>query len=840
MKRFLTSIVLLFLISSQLQAEDLKQVQSFITKYCADCHSGAEPEAERSLDQFVYDTKNEDELTELEDVLNALNLGDMPPKEDDVKQPTSAETKQVIDTLAAYLLKAQESSRFGSTVIRRLNRHEYINTMRDLLGVHTESFDPTGEFPEDAIDDGFNNIGASLILSDYQLQRYLESAEAFLEEAIYFNEEQPKKQTWHIPAAELSSEREYTRAKVSWRLNVNNEYVEIGHGKPIESHPTYSRRFAARGVPEDGYYTIRVKAEAKGRVNSPYDPKFFDIDMTHPLKMGLWIAPTYELLNKRAAEGRKFVALFDLKDDEPDVYEATVWLTKRSTPFVHWSNGVSSKGTIKNVSEKYHPEVIRANNTLIDAAERGDKEAAALVEKLAKNENSQAMSEVYVGPRVRVYHMEIEGPIYKTWPPKSHQMLFGDQLQAHKVDLPETFRKFASRAFRQPVTQAEVQHYVDFAKHRIAQGDTSKRAIMLGLTAILTSPRFLYLDEGNDETDELLSSIELASRLSYFLWSSMPDQRLSDLANRDQLTHSATIKSQTHRMLNDEKSTALVEHFTDSWLRLNTLGSMPPDSKTFKQYYNDRLEIAMKQETRLYFKNLLDTNGSILDLLDSDYSFINGSLARLYGIEGVKTEEFQRVTLPSHLQRGGLLGQASILTLTANGIETSPVVRGVWVLENILGTPPSPPPPDVEPLEPDTRGATTIREQLSKHRNVAACANCHAKIDPLGFALEFYDPIGAFRTNYPGQGKRTIDGAGKLPTGEAFSDPKELKQLLLARKDQFTLMLTEKLLTYATGRKMALKDQAEIQQIADQIAADGYHLRDLVTAVAQSQIFRSK
>ncbi len=302
------------------------------------------------------------------------------------------------------------------------------------------------------------------------------------------------------------------------------------------------------------------------------------------------------------------------------------------------------------------------------------------------------------------------------------------------------------------------------------------------------------------------------------------------------------MKTQIDRMLRDAKANAFVEHFTDTWLRINTLGSMPPDPKAFGSYYRDRLEELFKTETRLFFSDLLQANGSIVNLLDSDYTFVNDSLANHYGLVGVKGEQFRRVALKPDDRRGGLLGQGSVLTLTANGIETSPVVRGIWVLENILGTPPPSPPPDVEPLEPDTRGTTTIREQLNKHRNVAACADCHRKIDPAGFALEFFDPIGGLRTRYPGRGKNRpiVDGSSQLPTGESFNDERGLKKLLVARKDRFAEALTEKLLTYATGRSMTFRDQADIKHVAAQRGENGYGLRDMVLGIALSETFRKR
>ena len=321
----------------------------------------------------------------------------------------------------------------------------------------------------------------------------------------------------------------------------------------------------------------------------------------------------------------------------------------------------------------------------------------------------------------------------------------------------------------------------------------------------------------------------------------MPDETLAAKATAGNLT-GKQLNAETQRMLADPKAEAFIEHFTDHWLRIDTLGAMPPDPKAFGAYYKDRLEIFFKQETRLFFADLLKENGSILNLLDSDYSFLNGALAQHYGVEGVTGEEFRKVSFKPKHHRGGLLGQGSVLTLTANGIETSPVVRGVWVMENILGTPPSPPPPDVEPLEPDTRGAVTIREQLKKHRNVAACADCHNRIDPAGFALEFYDPIGGYRSHYKSRAARNppVDGSGNLVSGETFQNEQDFKKLLLARKHRFTETLTSKLLSYATGRELTFRDDAEIKQIAADCAKQGYGLRDLITRIVSSNIFQQR
>ncbi|MBL6705003.1 MAG: DUF1592 domain-containing protein [Planctomycetaceae bacterium] len=819
-------------------------VNAYFKQYCYRCHGASTQKGDRRLDQFPDSMQaNSDAAELLEEALDAINRGDMPPTKKGVRHPSDVETARAVKAITDYLASLSDSDSERTTMLRRLNRFEYVNTMSDLLGLRKEFFSFTSDFPADAIEHGFDNNGESLTLSDHQLRRYLEVAEASLDAACFFDAQPPTPQRWRYTAKDFNGVESYERAPVTWRLIVNNEYLEIGHGQPSERHANFVKEFVRRGgVPDDGWYTVSVKAAAANRLDHGYDHAEFDRYKSEPLKMALWIAPNEGLLAKNAADQRQLMKVWDLPDGKPDVFTQRIWLDKGAIPFVSWTNGVSSKGNIRRVAEKHHPEVIRATKTQRDAAKLGNQEAKSLVAELDKNSNNKLLSEVYHGPRIRVWTMDIEGPDFPEWPPVSHQLLFGDETDAEKIDLDQVVRRFASRAFRQPVASDEVGHYVAFIQARIRDGEPSGRAIKQGMAAILTSPRFLYLDEGNDEVGAELAPHELAARLSYFLWSTMPDEELRASAASVRLLNPEELTRQVQRMLGDGRSQAFVEHFTDTWLRINTLGSMPPDPKAFEQYYNDRLQECYKTETRLFFRDLLVSNGSIVNFLESDYTFLNGPLAAQYGIQGVHGEEFRKVALEPEDHRGGLLGQGSVLTLTANGIETSPVVRGIWVLENILGTPPPPPPPDVEPLEPDTRGTTTIREQLDKHRSVATCAECHRRIDPAGFALEFFDPIGGYRTRYPARGNRgpEVNGSGQLPSGESFEDERGLKKLLVARKDRFAETLTEKLLTYATGRRMTFRDQAEIKRIAMSASQTGYGLRDLIIGVATSETFRQR
>ena len=844
------TLVVLVMAATQVRADDKyseqldRSVANYFKQYCYRCHGQADQKGDRRLDQLPSTISTDSAAaTLLEEALDAINRGDMPPAKQGVVQPSASETRRVVTTITESLSRLSSAESPQSTMMRRLNRFEYINTMRDLLGLGRDFFSFTSDFPMDATVHGFDNNGQALTLSDHQLQRYLEVAESALDAATYFGVERPKSQSWVYTGKDFNGVQSYERAPVTWRLIVNDEFIEIGHGQPSERHPNFVKAFVnAGGVPADGWYTVKVRAAAANRLDHGYDHEEFDRFRTQRLKMALWIAPTARLLDKNAADQRHLLNVWDLPDGEPAVFIHRVWLNQGAIPFISWTNGVSSKGNIRKVAEKNHPEVIRATKTQIDAAQLGDPSEIERVARLASNANNKLLSEVYHGPRIRVWGMEIEGPDFEQWPPRSHQLLFGNQTDASKVDISQAVVKFATRAFRRPVSAEQVRHYASFIHNRISQGDSHEEAIKAGLSAILTSPRFLYLDEGNDESDARLASHELAARLSYFLWSSMPDDELRTVAASGKLDSADGLRTEADRLLCDDKASAFVEHFTDTWLRLNTLGQMPPDPKAFEAYYRDRLANLFKTETRMFFSDLVRTNGSIIKFLDSEYAFVNDALANHYGISGVDGEYFRRVQLLPEHRRGGLLGQGSVLTVSANGIETSPVVRGVWVLENVLGTPPPPPPPDVPAIEPDTRGTTTIRELLDQHRSVAACADCHQKIDPAGFALEFYDPIGGFRTTYPARGDQLppVNGSGRLPTGESFDDERGLKKLLVARKDRFAEVLTEKLLTYATGRSMTFRDVPEIKRIAAACETHGYGLRDLILSVAASDAFRRR
>ncbi len=400
-------------------------------------------------------------------------------------------------------------------------------------------------------------------------------------------------------------------------------------------------------------------------------------------------------------------------------------------------------------------------------------------------------------------------------------------------------RGFASKAYRRPATDQEVRRLQTLVDQAIQNGDSSTEGIKLAMQAVLVSPHFLFRIEidkeaTNPDAVHPISQWELASRLSYFLWSSMPDEELFKAAREESLHKPDVLEAQVKRMLKDPRARALTENFADQWLTLRNLKGFAPDPKQFPTF-NEPLRKAMLAETELFFEYVVREDRSILDFLDADYTFLNETLAKHYGISGVKGAEFRKVTLPAG-PRAGILTQASILTVTSNPTRTSPVKRGKWILENILGTPPPPPPPGVEELKEGEQAELkgSLRQRMEQHRANPSCASCHARMDALGFGFENFDAIGAWRTH---DGKYKIDPSGELPGGLKFQGPAELRKVLKSKSDLFTRSLTEKLLTYALGRGMERSDRCYVEDIAKNVAKNGYRFSSLVLEVVKSEPF---
>lgn len=825
--RFLLFIALSLICVAPLRAEDGEVAFQFIARSCLECHDELTQEGKRNFEEITFPIKDERGIIAVQEIIDQLNLGTMPPRKAD--QPDHDLKAKAIAALTAEVADAHTrlKSTGGQTLLRRLNEREYLNTLEDLFARRVDTFAPTAKFPTDQTDHHIDTIGDALVTSGFLLDNYFEAADLIVEKALGM-EEKPETQTWTFrdnftQGQELSyAHKSVYNYRYLCVYEVPNTTNHEGGYAGLESFP--------EGVPADGFYEVKALAHSMHR-DSPYDPDIFKMDLSEPFRLGIvpGDARIGELHHPQPIEPQ--LAEVTVADGEPQWYTMKVWLEKGQQPRFIFPNGMANcRQAFGRIAKEYRdhwPEKERE-------PAGGIAQARRIVLAYGKM------------PHIRIHEVQIEGPLYDEWPPAPQRLVFGREgfTTARK---PEILHRFAERAFRRPVEEEEMERFNALAEKRIAEGHSPRQATLDAIKAILCAPSFLYFDEAAEQKQGRLNAWDLANRLSYFLTGSLPDETLRQQAASGDLLRKDVILSETARLLDSPESDRFLTGFLDSWLNYRALGDQPPDRNSSAPYYYDDLETAMKEETKHFLRHLLTGNGPITDFLDSDYTFVNRPLAEHYRIDVPFTHEnaytFQKVSLPDR-KRGGLLGMGGVLTVSANGIETSPIVRGVYVMENILGTPPPPPPDEVPALEPDTRGATGIREQLAKHRELATCADCHRKIDPPGFALENFDPIGRWRTTYPQTNRKApaikIDPSGELYDGRTFRHLPDFKNLLLDQKDQFTRHLTERLLSYGAGRRIELLDRPRIDLIVDQVKKENYGMRTLLEAVVTSEIFLSR
>ena len=827
------SLILFGLVAAQISvssigsaADAANDPTAFLSKYCVECHGPEKQKGDRRVDELRFPIEDELGVLEVQDIIDQLTLGDMPPKKA-TQHPDEAEVIQAIASFTQLVEKAHESlaSTGAQTVLRRLNQREYLNTIGDLFALNMVSFDPTTKFPRDRMVEHMDNIGDTLVTSGYLLDQYLEAADLIVEKALG-PVEKPEEQTWEFKGNfQQGQELSYSHKKV-----YNFKYLCVYE---VPNTVNHEGGYAAiedfkDGVPSEGFYEVKVLAHSVNR-DTPYDKEIFRMDFSEPFRLGIVPGDRRAGTLHHPQPIEPQLAEITVRDGEPQWYTMTVWLEKGQTPRFIFPNGMQNcRQAFSRIASKYKDQWPKD-----DPYDGGIVEARRVVLQHGKM------------PHIRIHEIKVRGPIIESWPPASQQLVIGKE--GFREDRTrDILKRFADRAYRRPTTDEEIDRLMAVVKTRRDSGQGPRQAMKDGLKAVLCSPEFLYLAEpGRDDDQPLLGAHDLASRLSYFLWSTTPDDELRALADSGEILKPEVLAAQLERLLNSPRSDAFITGFLDSWLNLRSLGDMPPDRDAFGVYYAKDLQHAMKRETQLFTRHLIENDGPLTDYLDADYTFVNKPLAEHYRIPATfnpeKAHEFQRVALTDR-RRGGLLGMGSVLTVTANGIETSPVVRGVWLLENILGTPPPPPPDSVPPIDPDVRGTTTIRDQLTKHRESAACYECHQKIDPPGFALENFDPIGGWRTHYP-QGKKQgpkIDASGELASGEAFGDVTAFKKLMLDRKELFTRMLVERLLTYATGRRIEALDRPEVDRIVAEVAKNDDGLRTLIRESVTGPVFRSR
>ncbi len=793
---------------------------AFLKEYCIACHGPEKQKAERRFDSLKLPATSHEQVIELQDILDQLNLGDMPPKKS--KQPSEAERLAVVAALTESVAETRAALRStgGQTVLRRLNRREYVHSVGDLFALDMRLFDPTTKFPRDQTAEHMDNLGDVLQTSGYLLAQYFDAADQVVERA-FSRDEPPKEQTWRF-TGNFRPQQEHT---FPHGAVYQNRYLCLYEVPDTENHEGgygYIHDFR-QGVPADGMYEVRIRAQAMHREH-PYDPSIFQRDTEQPFRLGIvpGDATAGPLHHPQPIEPR--LAEVTLTDGEPEWHRMTVPLLAGQTPRFIFPNGMANSrrafGTLARKYQDQWPEHERKD--------LGIFQARRVVLQYGRM------------PHIRIHEIEIRGPMVNDWPPAPQRAVLGDAPFAPERTR-ELLQAFADRAYRRPATVSEVDRLEQVVEVQKQAGHDPFTAFKDGLKAALCSPAFLYHDASTTDQGRLTAHA-FATRLAYFLGSAPPDAELRQLADRGALLTDEVKLAQTRRLLTGPRADAFIEAFLDGWLNLRSLGDMPPDREAFGRYYAQDLQNAMKRETRLFMRHLLDADESVTHFLDASYTFLNQPLADLYGLGRIappeQAHEFRRVELTDR-RRGGLLGQGSVLTVSANGIETSPVTRGVWLLENLLGTPPSPPPDNVPPIDPDIRGAKTMREILTKHRDNAGCFECHQKIDPPGFALENFDPIGAWRSHYTAgrkQGPR-VDASGELPGGRAFQDITGFKDHLLERRELFQRLLVSRLLAHACGRRMEDADRPAIDSLLAAMKTRGDGLRSLLEELVLSDTF---
>ena len=800
-------IALLLLIGLSAHGQAFKDALALLVEAsCIDCHD-ANTDTQLNFEKLGHDLSDPNTFRQWVKIFDQVDSGEMPPKKK--KRPDRVIKNKALATLHQHLRDTSlaKQKRDGRTPARRLTRAEYEYTMHDLLGI---GGDLASKLPPENTTSTFDTIAADQGVSPVHIRSYLAAADAAIDEAIELGR-RPRMEARLIDYrnnfySRMWFERELRRGG-NTVLRTDDAYVLFDNRPQRSPHTNQSNSMGIR-FPVAGRYRIVAEAYA-------YQAK---TPVTFCLYRG----------NDLAAK-RELVGSWQLDPGKPLQVEVEQYFRPGDFFFLAPSD--------------------------LDATPQG------------RNVFSVGAKD-YPGEGVAIRRLTLEGPLEKQWPPERTRDLLGDvEFRVGKdgryavllrdqplARVADVFSRIGPSAFRRPLENNEPGNWSALAKPVLAEGRRFDEALRIVLRAMFSSPEFLY----HQAESGRLNDYALATRLSYFLWKSLPDDQLFLLAAEGKLSDQAILASEVDRMLDDEKSQRFVEDFLDQWLELEGIDATTPDEKLYPEW-DDVLRQAMLEETRRFFSELIWDDRGVREFVDSDFTFLNRRLAEHYGIPGVEGLEFRKVKLPADSPRGGLLTQASILKVTANGTNTSPVPRGRFVLANLLGTPPSPPPPDAGTVEPDTRGATTIREELAAHRSEESCNRCHREIDPPGFALESFNPIGGFRARYRSTGKGDrpttklfgravreyrmgprVDASGTAAGGEKFAGIRDFKRLLLKKEEQIAQHVLNQLIAYATGAEIQFADREERDGILEAARRDGYGLRAMIHSVVQSEMFRNK
>lgn len=846
--------------------------RSFLEKHCIECH---DPDVKKGgLDLTSIAGEQFDELVKIHDRVRA---GEMPPPKKDRPDPKELEVAmtELADFLKAKNLAEQQQN--GRARLRRLNRVEFENSLRDLLAIPAVKL--KDDLPQDGSAHGFDRLSEGLDISFIHMESYIAAVDKALNAALCPLPEAPpvskyRYHPWHLIHHEgrecessvahavkektgigmIGMKRDETFIADTGHHIIDDEPKATAFGLFRHEDADYRCRMTKILPNVTGWYKLRVSGYS------------FEWD-------GEKVVPTkrHGALGWGVYQKGEHHGTVDLPPNKAAEREVTAWLER--------GGGMNHP----------HDDFIRIIGASLEN-----------VRDYAHGDNKDVTGPMWHVPGIAVEWVEIEGPINEQWPPASHRAMFADlpvkvwneelgipkptqqvwergnprtepkdifgehgqhrpvvyvETKNALADADRLLRSFLRKAFRRPVTETEIEEYMAAIKAALDSGSAFEDAMRMAYREALSSPEFLLLREPVGQLDDHA----LAARLSYFLWSSIPDDELSALADAGKISQPDVLRAQTERMLRDPRAERFVESFLGQWLDLREIAATQPDRKLYPEFM-PWLQDAMLMEARAYFTELIQKNLDITHLVKSDFAFLNEPLAELYDIEGVRGWDMQRVDLPADNPRGGFLTMAAVLKTTANGTTTSPVKRGAFVMEKIMGIVPTPPPADIGSVEPDTRGTTTIREQLERHKHNTSCASCHVKMDGYGFALESFDPVGEWRKQYratggsgPDELRKVIHGrrieyhegpavdcTGKMPDGRAFKDVQDLRNILAANPNDLASAFTGQLVTYATGAEVSFVDREAVDRILQKSAEQNYGFRTLLIEVVQSELFTKK
>jgi hypothetical protein len=889
---------------------------AFVEDYCTSCHNGVDKKGRLDLTSLALEPNDPANLAIWIRVHDRVKAGEMPPG--GRQRPDAARQQAFVEAVAQSIIAAEKASLAGEgrAIQRRLNRQEYENALRDLLGIPWARI--ANRLPEDGESYRYNKSAEALDVSYLQIARFMESANYAMRLALATQLERPAKATRKLYARnEFTLRNWWPREngtlpdRLSFPVLDSRAQPEVRAGRAPPSSPETREREAVGKVssifsdaggyiwtgwraPVTGRYKLRIAGYTVWVAGGGVARWFFEgqgaekAPVYHTL---LWHRPNLDevypgrrnepiAVYAQGGGQTRPVGAVDFTP-QPTVSEIEVFLlaneilrTDGSRLFRARVNGTDEQYVNPLATEDgmpgYAVQWIEIEGPFYDEATDGEG-ARILFDNLPLTPSKEVRTAVLLeapgtadgqgqGGGRGGARGGLGGPgggVFGRGGAAVREALYEVQSAAPRTDAEHLLRSFLKKAYRRPFTDEHVQQFLALFDDQYQKNHGFTTSVLSAYATVLTSPGFVFVEEEPGRLDEHA----LATRLALFLWNSIPDERLRALADSSELSRPEVLRAQTERMLGDAKARRFVEAFTDYWLDLRKIDDTSPSTTLYSDYeLDDPLKLAAIEETRLFFAELLRADLPARNIVDSDFTFLNERLAEHYGIPGVAGVQFRKVKIPSDSVRGGLMTQASVLKVTANGTTTSPVIRGHWITERILGVETPPPPPTVEAVEPDIRGAVTIRQQLDKHRANSSCASCHSKMDPPGFALESFDVMGGYRERYRAVSDKTppvkgfgvngqafafhyalpVDSAGTLPDGRHFADVRGLKRLLVLHEEPIARNLVRQLTIFATGAPVRFSDRDEIERILASAKTSQFGVRSLVHAIVQCELFRNK